>query len=152
MSSKVAIRVFISGNSGNKEIVTHQARILMICDSLAIPTEAVDITAPGMDEARDFMRQHAKKIEGQRNVLPPQIFNGEKYCGDYEDFDIANEDDVLEEFLGIPKATPAIDPNKGTNVEGDVGKLDQPTVNGNADQSEKLKEEVEELEEAAKEE
>ena len=27
------------------------------------------------------MREHGKKKEGFRNVLPPQIFNGEKYCG-----------------------------------------------------------------------
>ena len=53
----------------------------MILDSLSIPTEVVDITAPGMDEATDFMRGNAKKIEGQRHVLPPQIFNGDKYCG-----------------------------------------------------------------------
>jgi hypothetical protein len=35
----------------------------------------------GMETERDFMRAHGKKQEGQRNVLPPQIFNGEKYCG-----------------------------------------------------------------------
>jgi len=46
------------------------------------------------------------KKEGQRHALPPQIFNGEKYCGDYDDFDVANEEDELEEFLGIPRKTP----------------------------------------------
>merc|ERR1719431_126592 len=66
----------------------------------------VDISAPGMEDQRDFMRGSAKKMEGQRNVLPPQIYNIEKYCGDYEDFDVANEDDELEEFLGIPRKTP----------------------------------------------
>ena len=63
------------------QIVTHQGRILMILDGLGIEVEVVDITAPGMDEARDFMRSNGKKKEGERNVLPPQIFNGEKYCG-----------------------------------------------------------------------
>ena len=43
--------------------------------------EVMDISAPGMDKQRDFMRAGAKKKEGQINVLPPQIFNGEKYCG-----------------------------------------------------------------------
>ena len=38
-------------------------------------------TAPGMDDQRDVMRASAKKKEGQRHALPPQIFNGEKYCG-----------------------------------------------------------------------
>ena len=27
------------------------------------------------------MRANALKKEGQRNILPPQVFNGEKYCG-----------------------------------------------------------------------
>jgi len=137
-----AIRVFISGNSGNKEIVTHQHRILMILDGLSINIEEVDISAPGMEEARDFMRANGKKKEGERHVLPPQIFNGDKYCGDYEDFDVANEDDELEEFLGIPRKTPKFDPNAGTNTGEDVGKLEQPTVNGTSDKSEISKEEV----------
>jgi hypothetical protein len=41
----------------------------------------VSLTLAGMEGERDFMRAHGKKQEGQRNVLPPQIFNGEKYCG-----------------------------------------------------------------------
>ena len=49
------------------------------------------------------MRKMGRKKEGQRNVLPPQVFNGEEYRGDYDDFDVANEDDVLEEFLGLPR-------------------------------------------------
>ena len=53
----------------------------MVLQSLGIDTEVLDIAAPGMDEARDFMRGGAKKKENQRNVLPPQIFNGDTYCG-----------------------------------------------------------------------
>ncbi|XP_023327859.1 SH3 domain-binding glutamic acid-rich protein isoform X2 [Eurytemora carolleeae] len=77
-----------------------------------------------MENERDFMRQNGKKKEGQRNVLPPQIFNGEKYCGDYDDFDVANEDDELEEFLGIPRKTPKFDPVKTGAVAPEVGKLE----------------------------
>merc|ERR1719347_1189812 len=58
------------------------------------------------------MRANAKKKEGQRNVLPPQLFNGETYCGDYDDFDVANEDDELEEFLGLPRKTPKVVPGE----------------------------------------
>merc|ERR1711902_43938 len=100
------IKIFISGNSGSKEITNSQHRIIMILKSLGIPMDCVDISAPGMDDQRDLMRASAKKKEGQRHALPPQIFNGEKYCGDYDDFDVANEDDELEEFLGIPRKTP----------------------------------------------
>ena len=53
----------------------------MILKSLAIEFDPVDIAAPGMDKPREYMREKGKKKEGQRNVLPPQIFNGDKYCG-----------------------------------------------------------------------
>ena len=65
----------------------------------------VDFTAPGMESYRKFMRSHAKKRPGNRVALAPQIFNDNHYCGDYEDFDLANEDGILEEFLKIPKKT-----------------------------------------------
>merc|ERR1712123_301116 len=106
------IKIYISGNSGSKEISTAQQKIMMILKSLGIPILQVDISAPGMDDQRDVMRASAKKKEGQRHALPPQIFNGEKYCGDYDDFDVANEDDVLEEFLCIPRKTPKAVPGK----------------------------------------
>jgi len=119
----MGIKVYISGNSGNKEIVTHQQRIFMILNSLAIECEPIDISAPGMDEAKDYMREKGKKKDGQRYVLPPQIFNGEKYCGDYDDFDVANEDDLLEEFLGIPRKTPKSVPSGEASEGPEVGKL-----------------------------
>merc|ERR1712080_622548 len=97
------IRVFISGSCGNKEIANNQHRITMILKSLSIEFELVDVGAPGTEKDRDFMREQGRKKEGQRHCLPPQIFNGEKYCGDYDAFDIANEDDELEEFLGLPR-------------------------------------------------
>ncbi len=53
----------------------------MILKSLSIEFEPVDIAAPGSERDRDFMRENGRKKDGQRNVLPPQIFNEEKYCG-----------------------------------------------------------------------
>jgi hypothetical protein len=35
---------------------------------------------------------------------------------DYDDFDLANEDDELEEFLGIPRKTPKSLPSGGANT------------------------------------
>ena len=98
---------------------TRQQTILHVLEARQIEHDTIDISAPGNQELRKFMREKGKKINGQRNALPPQIFNGEEhrfsYCGglvlwktnfcffrgDFEDFDIANEDDNLEEFLGI---------------------------------------------------
>merc|ERR1712106_652482 len=111
------IKIFISGNSGSKEISTAQQKITMILKSLGIPILQGDISAPGMDDQRDVMRASAKKKEGQRHALPPQIFNGEKYCGDYDDFDVANEDDELEEFLCIPRKTPKAVPEEAAKED-----------------------------------
>ena len=60
------------------------------------------------------------------------IFSLRIFCfsfKDYDDFDIANEDDTLEEFLGLPKKDPPVDPNAPPK-EGEPGKPDQPAVNG----------------------
>jgi hypothetical protein len=56
--------------------------------------------------------------------LGGEYFNARSHLQEFEDFDIANEDDVLEEFLGIPRKATAIEPNSGTNTEANVGKLD----------------------------
>ena len=63
------------------QITNNQHRIIMILKSLGIQMDLVDISAPGMEDQRDAMRASAKKKEGQRHALPPQIFNGDKYCG-----------------------------------------------------------------------
>ena len=70
------------------------------------------------------MRKNGKKRDGQRNVLPPQIFNEETFRGDFADFDIANEDDNLEEFLGLPRKGPKIEFFKTGAIAANVGKLD----------------------------
>ena len=72
---------FVNDAKLSFQMVTHQQRILMIFNSLRIPYTCVDIAAPGTEDETDFMRANAKKKDGQRHVLPPQIFNGEKYCG-----------------------------------------------------------------------
>ena len=62
---------------------------------------AVDYTAAGMEAERRLLRSRARPRPGHRAALPPQIFNDDLYCGDYEDFDTANEYGKLETFLKI---------------------------------------------------
>ena len=76
-----------------------------------------------MQEQRKFMREKGKKKDGQRFALPPQIFNGEEYRGNFDDFDIANEDDMLEEFLGKDRQNPKVEPVKTGAVAPEVGRL-----------------------------
>ena len=53
----------------------------MILNSVKVPVDVVDISSPGKEEEKEFMRTNSKKREGDVNPLPPQIFRGENYCG-----------------------------------------------------------------------
>ena len=53
----------------------------MVLTTRNIEFTTIDISAPGMQEMRTFMREKGRKKEGQRNVLPPQIFYGDEYRG-----------------------------------------------------------------------
>jgi len=118
----MGIRVYISANSGNQKLENEQQKIVMVLTMRKKEFEVIDIMKPGNQNHRTYMRDRGKKKEGQRNVLPPQIFNGDDYIGDFEDFDLANEDDVLEEFLGIERENPKVEPYKTGAVAPEVAK------------------------------
>ena len=56
-----------------------QQTILQVLRTRQIEHDTIDISAPGNQDLRKFMREKGKKIDGQRNALPPQIFNGEEH-------------------------------------------------------------------------
>lgn len=103
----MVVKVYISGISGNKEVKKRQQRVLMILDSKNIKYEIIDITEPGREDDKDFMQNNSKSNGGTvsdpnpRTPLPPQVFNDDEYCGDYDQFDLANEIDTLEQFLKV---------------------------------------------------
>uniref|UniRef100_A0A182X3Z1 SH3 domain-binding glutamic acid-rich-like protein n=1 Tax=Anopheles quadriannulatus TaxID=34691 RepID=A0A182X3Z1_ANOQN len=107
----MVIKVYISGMSGNKEVKKRQQRVTMIMDSKHIEYTVIDITEPGQEGEKDFMQTNAQhkgctiSDPNPRHALPPQLFNDTEYCGDYDDFDMANEVDNLEVFLKL--AAPA---------------------------------------------
>ena len=70
----------------------------MVLTSRDIEFDVVDISRPGMQDQRAFMRQKGRKKEGQRNVIPPQIFNGEDYRGVRESI-FVSEKNIM--FLGL---------------------------------------------------
>ncbi|XP_043276620.1 SH3 domain-binding glutamic acid-rich protein homolog [Venturia canescens] len=98
------VKVYISGISGNKEVKKRQQRVLMILDSKNVEYEVIDITEPGKEDEKEFMQGNSTAKTG-KYPLPPQIFNDEDYCGDYEDFDLSNEIDELEKFLKLVPGT-----------------------------------------------
>ncbi|XP_054474284.1 SH3 domain-binding glutamic acid-rich-like protein 3 [Anoplopoma fimbria] len=89
----MSIKVFYTSVSGSIKIKKHQQKIFDVLDSKKINYEAVDIAQD--PEHKAAMRELAK----DDSALPPQICNGEHYCGDYTAFEIAVEDETLDGFL-----------------------------------------------------
>lgn len=59
----------------------------MILDSRNIEYDVIDIAEPAKEDLKDFMQSNATSLGGTacdpkpRHPLPPQIFNGDDYCG-----------------------------------------------------------------------
>ncbi|XP_067120376.1 SH3 domain-binding glutamic acid-rich protein homolog [Centruroides vittatus] len=125
----MAIKVYISGVCGSQEVRKRQQRVLFVLTSMKIDYEVVDVTEPGRDEDKEFMKEECKK-HNKENVLPPQIFNDNEYCGDYSDFEVANDDDKLLVFLKMQ----------------DESAANETTVNGNKEEINENEENVNEKE------
>lgn len=111
----------------------------MILDSKNIKYEVLDISEPGKEEDKDFMHANSTSNgatasdQSPRHPLPPQLFNDAEYCGDYDEFELANEIDNLEVFLKLsPEEIPQL--NKSTL---DASKIDENHPNGKVIEDEK---------------
>ncbi|XP_077446753.1 SH3 domain-binding glutamic acid-rich-like protein 3 [Stigmatopora argus] len=92
----MAIKLYYTTVTASRTIKSQQAEVMRILDSKSIKYELVDISVGG--EMRDEMRQKA----GNQTAVPPQLFNEDQYCGDYEMFSEAVEADAVEQFLKLP--------------------------------------------------
>lgn len=55
-----------------------------------------------MDISQDnALREEMRAKAGNPKAIPPQIVNGDQYCGDYELFVEAVEQNTLQEFLKL---------------------------------------------------
>ncbi|XP_013408690.1 SH3 domain-binding glutamic acid-rich-like protein 3 [Lingula anatina] len=88
------IRVYISSVSDNLELKKQQHRIQMVLSGENIDAQYIDISSNAA--AKEFMREKAGPF-----TVPPQLFNGEEYLGDYQAFEEAVEDRRLMEFLKL---------------------------------------------------
>ncbi|XP_034555694.1 SH3 domain-binding glutamic acid-rich-like protein 3 [Notolabrus celidotus] len=91
----MSLKVFYASASGCMEMKKKQERIFSVLESKKIEFDRVDITQ-GSDQ-KDLMRQ----IAGNQTALPPQISNGNDYCGDFAAFENAIEMEELEQFLKL---------------------------------------------------
>ncbi|WKX91951.1 hypothetical protein Q1695_010190 [Nippostrongylus brasiliensis] len=112
------LKVFIASITANPEVRKRVQRVLMVLDGLSIPFDAIDITKPGNEEHRMFMRERAVKEDAKGNPLPPQFFYNDEYLGNFVDFEEAVEDDRIAEFLRlIPDGCKANAEDKENHVD-----------------------------------
>lgn len=52
----------------------------MILDSKNIEYNVIDIAEPGNENEKEFMLENSRSRDA-KHALPPQIFNGDHYCG-----------------------------------------------------------------------
>ncbi|XP_064627820.1 SH3 domain-binding glutamic acid-rich-like protein 3 [Lineus longissimus] len=87
--------VYMSTVSSNMAIKQQQTKIKNILESKKVPYTEVDISASEDDKKK------MRAIAENETALPPQIANGDSYCGNFEAFDEAVECEVLEKFLKL---------------------------------------------------
>uniref|UniRef100_A0AAY4BVR4 SH3 domain-binding glutamic acid-rich-like protein n=1 Tax=Denticeps clupeoides TaxID=299321 RepID=A0AAY4BVR4_9TELE len=90
------ISTFIKQN-----VKKRQQAVVGFLEANRILFEEVDITM--LEDQRLWMYRNIpeEKHPGKGNPLPPQIFNGDEYLGDYEDFFQSKENNTVFSFLGL---------------------------------------------------
>ncbi|XP_068418028.1 SH3 domain-binding glutamic acid-rich-like protein 2 [Eschrichtius robustus] len=97
---RVVIRVFIASSSGFVAIKKQQD-VVRFLEANKIESEEVDLTMS--EEQRQWMYKTIppEKKPARGNPLPPQIFNGDRYCADYDSFFASKESNTVFSFLGL---------------------------------------------------
>lgn len=148
----MVIKVFLATSSGSTAIKKKQQDVVGFLEALKVEYAQLDI-ACNM-ENRMWMRQNVPEDKKPANgiPLPPQIFNEEGYCGDYDTFFDAKEDNSVYAFLGLPpppgskeaeQAEKALIVENGTHADENL----DDSIQAQAEEEEQEEEEAEAQEE-----
>ncbi|XP_058275370.1 SH3 domain-binding glutamic acid-rich protein isoform X2 [Hirundo rustica] len=97
----MVIKVFVATSSGSTAIKKKQQEVVGFLEANKIDFQQMDIA--GDEDNRKWMRENVPGEKKPQNgiPLPPQIFNEERYCGDFESFFSAKEENIIYSFLGL---------------------------------------------------
>ncbi|XP_068610152.1 SH3 domain-binding glutamic acid-rich-like protein 2 [Brachionichthys hirsutus] len=97
----MVIKVYIASSTGSLAVKKHQQEVSGFLEANRIGFQEVDITM--LEDQRLWMYRSIPqdKHPEKGKPLPPQIFNEDRYCGDYEDFFQSKEDNSVFAFLGL---------------------------------------------------
>mmetsp|Transcript_29116 Transcript_29116/g.32334 ORF Transcript_29116/g.32334 Transcript_29116/m.32334 type:complete len:94 (+) Transcript_29116:68-349(+) len=89
------IDLYFATVSSSQVIKKRQQKIQMVLEGKKIPINIIDIAKGTAD------KEKMRELAGDPKALPPQICNGDQYCGNFEAFDNACEDEQLMQFLKL---------------------------------------------------
>ncbi|XP_042626833.1 SH3 domain-binding glutamic acid-rich-like protein isoform X13 [Cyprinus carpio] len=148
----MVIKVFLASLSGSTAIKKKQQDVVGFLEALKIDYAQLDIASN--EDNRRWMRENVPGEKKPTNgiPLPPQIFNEEMYCGDYETFFEAKEDNTVYEFLGLtpPPGSKRKPAEEEEQEEGEEDRVEDNHLVSEAEDelvSEEEEEELRELEE-----
>ncbi|KAM9703993.1 SH3 domain-binding glutamic acid-rich-like protein 2 isoform 2-T2 [Menidia menidia] len=97
----MVIKVYVASSSGSIAVKKHQQAVVGFLEANRISFQEVDITM--LEEQRLWMYRNIPKdkLPERGNPLPPQIFNEDHYCGDYEAFFQSKENNTVFAFFGL---------------------------------------------------
>ncbi|KAM7132068.1 SH3 domain-binding glutamic acid-rich protein-like [Molossus nigricans] len=149
----MVIKVFVATSSGSIAIRKKQQEVVGFLEANKIDFKELDIA--GDEDNRKWMRENVPGEKKPQNgiPLPPQIFNEEQYCGDFDSFFSAKEENIIYSFLGLAPP-PGSKVSKTTEEEsslpnGDVVGEAQSTTEGAEKAEESGENEAQEGEEDA---
>ncbi|XP_053129342.1 SH3 domain-binding glutamic acid-rich-like protein 3 [Hemicordylus capensis] len=102
------IRVYYTSVTGSREVKRRQSEVLRILDGNSMKYELVDVSI-----SESLLQEMRDKV-GNPDAIPPQIFNGEEYCGDFKMLYEATENEEVREFLKMAAANSMT--NKGITI------------------------------------
>nr|XP_031540803.1 SH3 domain-binding glutamic acid-rich protein [Vicugna pacos] len=130
----MVIKVFVATSSGSIAIRKKQQEVVGFLEANKIDFKEFDIA--GDEDNRKWMRENVPGEKKPQNgiPLPPQIFNEEQYCGDFDSFFSAKEENIIYSFLGLappPGSKVTKSPEEASSLpNGDVAGEAQSAVEG----------------------
>ncbi|XP_078542044.1 SH3 domain-binding glutamic acid-rich-like protein 3 [Lissotriton helveticus] len=96
-NNPTSIKVYYTSVSGSREVKKRQFEVTHLLDANQVKYELIDISIS------ENLLQEMRQKSGNPGAVPPQIFNGDDYCGDYQMMHYANENCTFLKFLKLPE-------------------------------------------------
>ncbi|XP_055230029.1 SH3 domain-binding glutamic acid-rich protein isoform X2 [Gorilla gorilla gorilla] len=140
---EMVIKVFVATSSGSIAIRKKQQEVVGFLEANKIDFKELDIA--GDEDNRRWMRENVPGEKKPQNgiPLPPQIFNEEQYCGDFDSFFSAKEENIIYSFLGLAPP-PDSKEEEGETATEETEEIAMEGVEGEAEEEEETAEGEEE--------